>query len=98
MTNEMAASTSATATTVNLVWNISMIEPKLESSNNCSTWKFLMKMTLMIIDLWECVTSDSSNRDAKYKIKSVNYNLSIIRINFLSCPFKKCRDCERCLN
>lgn len=71
MANEMAASASATATTVNLVGNIPMIEPKLEGSNNYSTWKFLMKMTLMSMDLWECIISESNNVDVKRNQKAL---------------------------
>lgn len=48
--------------TVNVIGNISSIDRKLDGLSNYSSWKFNIKMALIGLDLWECVTI----KDADY--------------------------------
>ncbi|KAK1123340.1 hypothetical protein K0M31_008958 [Melipona bicolor] len=52
----MAATATQLTTKVNFMGNIPIIDPKLDGSNNYASCKFLMRMTLIEMDLWECVT------------------------------------------
>lgn len=58
--------TATTTTTVMSGGSIPNIEPKLDGMNNYNSWKFMAKMVLMGMDLWDCVdTSSQTQVDSK---------------------------------
>ncbi|KAK9296906.1 hypothetical protein QLX08_009216 [Tetragonisca angustula] len=56
MAHEMTATAMQPTTTVNFMGNNPIIDPKLDGSNNYVSWKFLMQIMLIGMDLWECIT------------------------------------------
>lgn len=40
---------------VHVLGNIPSIDPKLDGSSNYASWKFVMRMTLIRMDLWDCI-------------------------------------------
>jgi len=53
------STTSTTSTTAGWTGSIPSIEPKLDGMSNYSSWKFVMKMTLIGMDVWDCVDPPS---------------------------------------
>ncbi|KAK2575253.1 hypothetical protein KPH14_001336 [Odynerus spinipes] len=59
MTNQ--PSTSVAQSTTLLMGNIPSVEPKLDGCSNYSSWKFVMKMSLMGMDLWDCIDCENAS-------------------------------------
>ena len=68
----------ATPTTMGFQGNIPTIDPKLDGMSNYSSWKFMIKMTLIGMDLWDCVDPSNTNT---HKVRRDQRALATICLN-----------------